>query len=87
MACTAYYTDNDDITKITCSTSCDSATQFKSIPTGTCIAKTAGCEEGYILSSDKTSCDSQCNYPDIKRDAACVTEASCTGENLIIDET
>ena len=86
VVCTDYYTSNEDITKATCSTSCDSATQLKMIPARNCIAKAVGCSD-LILSFDGTSCDAQCDYPDIKKGSVCVKEDSCTGDGLIIDET
>jgi len=39
------------------------------------------------MSSDRRSCDTQCNYPDIQKDNVCILESTCSGENQIIDET
>jgi len=39
------------------------------------------------MSSDRRSCDSKCNFPDILKEGKCVTMNECSGNNEIIDET
>jgi len=43
--------------------------------------------KNYFMSSDRRSCDSKCNFPDILKEGKCVTMNECSGNNEIIDET
>jgi len=84
VACADFYTSNEDVSKRTCKASCDSG-YLKVIPTSICVPKADGCGE-LLMSTDGTTCDAQCNYPDIAKGRECIKEASCSGDNLIIDE-
>ena len=39
------------------------------------------------MSSDRRSCDSKCNFPDILKEGKCATKNECSWEDEIIDET